>query len=137
LGKHRIDVVKNVLMYIAFFGQNVSLIHSPVNTVFQKNILFRGAKECRKRSRSVQLLEADVLGVLPEALPAHLQAVLPDEAVAVGAGAASPRALVVLSGPGVPGDVFETHFDENRDFLWSQQSRKSLMYIACVIYKEK
>lgn len=35
------------------------------------------------------LNEADVLGVLAEALPAHVQAVLADEAVAVGAHAAA------------------------------------------------
>ena len=32
---------------------------------------------------SVQLLESDVLSVLSEALTAHVQAVLPDEAVSV------------------------------------------------------
>lgn len=36
----------------------------------------------------VELLEADVLGVLPETLTAHVQAVLADHTVAVGAGAA-------------------------------------------------
>jgi hypothetical protein len=36
--------------------------------------------------------------------------ILPDEAVAVRAGAASARALAVLSRPGVP-DVFETHLE--------------------------
>ncbi len=39
--------------------------------------------------QSVQLLESDVAGVLPEALPADVQVVLPDEAVPVGAGAAA------------------------------------------------
>ncbi len=39
-------------------------------------------------SSLVELLEADVVGVFPEALPAHVQLVLPDHAVAVGARAA-------------------------------------------------
>ena len=39
----------------------------------------------------VELLEADVLGVLPEALAAKVQVVLADEAVTVGAGAAETR----------------------------------------------
>ena len=41
--------------------------------------------------RLVELLEPDVLGVLPEALTAHVQVVLADQAVAVGAGAAGIR----------------------------------------------
>ena len=41
--------------------------------------------------RSVQLLETDVLGVFPEALAAHVQAVLADETVTVGAGAAERK----------------------------------------------
>ena len=36
----------------------------------------------------VQLLESDVLGVLPEALAAHVQTVLADQAVSVGASPA-------------------------------------------------
>lgn len=40
------------------------------------------------RSPGAHLDEADVLGVLAEALPAHVQAVLTDEAVAVRAHAA-------------------------------------------------
>jgi len=60
------------------------------------------------RPSLIELLEADVFGVLPEALPAEVQVVLSDEAVAVGAGAAAPGALPVLPGPGVP-DVFVTH----------------------------
>ena len=39
----------------------------------------------------IELLEADVFGVLPEALPAEVQVVLSDEAVAVGAGAAETQ----------------------------------------------
>ncbi len=39
-------------------------------------------------SSLVELLEADVVGVFPEALPAHVQLVLSDHAVAVGARAA-------------------------------------------------
>lgn len=42
---------------------------------------------------SVQLHEADVLGVLAEALAAHVEAVLPDQAVPVRADAARPRTL--------------------------------------------
>lgn len=49
--------------------------------------------------RSIQLDEADVLGVLAEALPAHVQPVFTDQAVAVGAHAAGPRSL-----PELPGD---------------------------------
>lgn len=47
---------------------------------------------------SVQLDEADVLGVLAEALPAHVQAVLTDEAVAVRAHAARAGALAEFPG---------------------------------------
>ena len=39
----------------------------------------------------VELLEADVLGVLPEALAAHVQPVLADHTVAVGAGTAGKK----------------------------------------------
>ena len=39
----------------------------------------------------IELLEADVLSVLPEALPAKVQVVLPDEAMTVGAGTAETR----------------------------------------------
>ena len=39
----------------------------------------------------VELLEADVLGVLPEALSAQVQVVLSDEAMTVGAGTAETR----------------------------------------------
>ncbi len=39
----------------------------------------------------VQLLEADVLGVLPEALTAHVQTVLADQAVSVGASPAEKK----------------------------------------------
>jgi hypothetical protein len=38
--------------------------------------------------RLIQLLESNVLGVLPEALPAHVQAVLADETMSIGAGTA-------------------------------------------------
>ena len=43
------------------------------------------------RPSLIELLEADVFGVLPEALPAEVQVVLSDEAVAVGAGAAETQ----------------------------------------------
>ncbi len=52
------------------------------------NISLRVRFKSAKGRRSVQLLEPDVVGVFPEALSAHVQAVLPDEAVTVGAGAA-------------------------------------------------
>jgi len=66
------------------------------------------SRQKQLRPSLIELLETDVLGVLPEALPAEVQVVLSDEAVAVGAGAAAPGALPVLPGPGVP-DVFVTH----------------------------
>ena len=47
----------------------------------------RNLDGCLARS-SVQLLEADVLAVLPEALAAHVEAVLSDQTVTVGARAA-------------------------------------------------
>ena len=48
---------------------------------------------CQQQLRPslIELLEADVFGVLPEALPAEVQVVLSDEAVAVGAGAAETQ----------------------------------------------
>ena len=39
----------------------------------------------------VQLLESDVLGVLPEALTAHVDVVFPDQTVSVGAGTAAKK----------------------------------------------
>ena len=56
---------------------------------------------CLARS-SVQLLEADVLAVLPEALAAHVEAVLADEAVTIGAGPAGKETMrrVLLLGNG-------------------------------------
>ena len=58
----------------------------------------------------VQLLETDILGVLPEALMAHAKAVLSDPTVSVGAGATSAGALSIFARPGVV-DIFETHVD--------------------------
>ena len=58
----------------------------------------------------VQLLETDVLGVLPEALMAHVQAVLADQTVFVGAGATSVGALSIFARPGVV-DISKTHVD--------------------------
>lgn len=52
----------------------------------KKKITFRSPS-----SPSTHLDEADVLGVLSEALPAHVQPVLTDQAVAVGAHAAVRR----------------------------------------------
>ena len=43
----------------------------------------------------VELLEADVLGVLPEALAAHVEAVFADHTVAVGAGTAEMENLEI------------------------------------------
>ncbi len=80
---------------------------------------------CLARS-SVQLLEADVLAVLPEALAAHVEAVLPDQTVTVGARAASARALSVFARPGVP-DVVETHFEEEK-VLGPGKERKNLIF---------
>jgi len=57
----------------------------------------------------VQLLETDVAGVLPEALTAHVQVVLPDETVLVTARAAVPGPLSVLAGAREP-DVVVNHF---------------------------
>ena len=79
---------------------------------------------------SVQLLEADVVGVLPEALTAHVQVVLANQAVPkktgkletfktkyflllVGASSAGSRSLAVLPRPTVP-NVVVTHFSQNR-----------------------
>jgi len=58
---------------------------------------------------SVHLLEPDVLGVLMEALTAHVEAVLTDETVTVAARSARARALAVLLGVRIP-NVAETHF---------------------------
>ena len=49
-----------------------------------------------------ELVEADVLGVLAEALPAHLQAVLPDQAVGVVTHTAGVALLAVLLRVRVP-----------------------------------
>ena len=46
----------------------------------------------------VELLEADVLGVLPEALSAQVQVVLSDEAMTVGAGTAETRNGIWMDG---------------------------------------
>ena len=58
----------------------------------------------------VQLLETDVLGVIPEALTAHIQTILADQTLSVGAGMTSAEALAIFVRPGV-GDIFETHVD--------------------------
>lgn len=55
--------------------------------------------------RLVEFLETDVVGVLPEALPAHIQVVFPDETMSVAAGSAVPGALTVLPGAGEPNVV--------------------------------
>lgn len=48
-----------------------------------------GSRERRESLKhSVELLEADVLGVFPEATSAHVETVLTDETVVVGADAA-------------------------------------------------
>ena len=59
-------------------------------------------------ARLVELFEADIVGVLPEALTTHVQMVLPDETVSVGASAATPRALSVLAEARKP-DIVVTH----------------------------
>ena len=56
----------------------------------------------------IQLLESNILGILPEALTAHIQVVLADQSMSVGAGTALARALAVFSGTGIP-HSFETH----------------------------
>merc|ERR1711974_249531 len=61
-------------------------------------------------SSLVQLLESDVLGVLPEELTAHVDVVFPDKTVSVGAGTALPGSGSVFPWARVP-DVFETHLD--------------------------
>jgi len=63
-------------------------------------------------SRLVQLLEADVLGVLVEALPAQVQVVFPDQAVPIAASLALPGACSKLPWSRVP-DVVVTHFRVN------------------------
>jgi len=60
--------------------------------------------------RLVQLLEADVLGVLMEALPAEVEVVLPDQAVPIAASFTLPRAGSKLPWSGIP-DVVMTHFN--------------------------
>jgi len=57
---------------------------------------------------SVKLLEADIPGVLTEASPTHVQAVLPDEAVVIGADSAATRAGSILAWMREP-DVLLTH----------------------------
>ena len=59
----------------------------------------------------VQLLETDVLGVLPEALTAHVQTVLADQIMSVGADVTSERALAVFAGPGVM-HILEPHAEQ-------------------------
>ena len=56
----------------------------------------------------IQLLESNILGILPEALTAHVQVVLADQSMSVRAGTALARALAVFPGTGVP-HSFETH----------------------------
>lgn len=58
----------------------------------------------------VELLEADVLGVLAEAATAHVEAVLADETVVVGADAAGARAGPELARTRPP-DVLVTHVE--------------------------
>ena len=57
-----------------------------------------------------ELLEADALGILLEALPAHVQTVFPDQAVGIAAHSADTGSRSVLSGVGVP-DIVVTHTD--------------------------
>ena len=49
------------------------------------------SRQKQLRPSLIELLETDVFSVLPEALPAEVQVVLSDEAVAVGAGAAETQ----------------------------------------------
>jgi len=55
-----------------------------------------------------QFLETDILGVLLEALSAHVEAVFPDDTVLVSAYSALPGAGSVFAGVRVP-DVVVTH----------------------------
>ena len=59
----------------------------------------------------IQLLEINVLGVLPEALTAHVQTVLADQIMSVGADVTSERALAVFAGPGVM-HILEPHAEQ-------------------------
>ena len=52
--------------------------------------------------KSIQLLESNLVRVFPEALATEVQVILPDQAVAVGAGPALPGALPILAGVRVP-----------------------------------
>merc|ERR1739842_216688 len=62
----------------------------------------------RSRCSSVHLLEADVLGILMEALTAHVETVFANQSVSVAAGSATTRPLSVLLGVRIP-NVAETH----------------------------
>ena len=96
-----------------FTTQNVKLQHGILTTIYfyfdiTKEDRWLDAQKCA--ANLVQLLETDVLGVLPEALMAHVQAVLSDQTMSVGAGTTSAGALSIFARPGVV-DIFETHVD--------------------------
>jgi hypothetical protein len=57
----------------------------------------------------VHLLKSDVLGVLMEALTAHVETVLADQTVTIATSSARARALAKLLGVSIP-NVTETHF---------------------------
>ena len=45
----------------------------------------------RHNVKLIQLLESNILGVLPKALPAHIQVVLADQSMSVRAGTAERK----------------------------------------------
>merc|ERR1719193_63766 len=84
----------------------VSRPHHPGFRTRDDTLMVKGGQEPpynrdKQGGDLVQLLEADVLGVLMEALPAKVQVVFPDETMAVAASLALAR-------PGVP-NIVVTH----------------------------
>ena len=84
-----------------WFIMGIFFLHSRI-VYFGFNELLRYTVEL------IQLLESNILGILPEALTAHIQVVLADQSMSVRAGTALAWALAVFPGPGVP-HSFKTH----------------------------
>ena len=77
--------------------------------MYSRIVYFSFSELIRHIKELIQLLESNILGILPEALTAHIQVVLADQSMSVRAGTALAGALAVFPGPGVP-HSFKTHF---------------------------
>ena len=111
--------------------------------LYSRIVYFGFNESIRHIVELIQLLESNILGILPEALTAHIQVVLADQSMSVRTGTALTWALSVFPGPGVP-HSFKTHvvyfflnFFENRRSMVVYGfclRLESILILKCVLW---